>query len=963
MSNWRRHQSDRGQRQDDWRQHKSQRDWSSERCGSSARGRGGRHPSGLKGRDIGMFYKNQSVKKAAKNRSVLYLDQKQHRKLTVLQQEMNELEPRGPSFKVEEGPSEFMRKYHQHLDANNEFFQERKTSKHDFESNPEVSNDFKHLLELQQNAPKYVQMMGKRKCLPAYEKRSELVKIISQNQVVVVSGETGCGKTTQVPQFVLDDAILNGKGSETKIICTQPRRISAISVAERVAEERGEPLGTTVGFQIRLETRLPRDRGSITYCTTGIVLQQMRTNKTLQGISHIILDEIHERDIQSDFLISLLKDLLSLRPDLKVVLMSATLNAQKFSRFFGNCPTINIPGFTYPVEELYLEDVLQWLGYRFQETKSQNRPSNYRRGRRVQKSINDVHLDFIEPYLRNIEGEYSDHVIRSLSSPGSESLDLDLVATLIHQIDRTKPDGAILVFLTGWTEISQLHKMLTEKGQFKFDNRVRVFPLHSLMPTANQRQIFEKPPKGVRKIVLSTNIAETSITIEDVVYVIDCGKIKLTNFDWRSNIATLQPEWVSLANAKQRKGRAGRVQPGICYHLFTRAREMAMESYLLPEILRVRLDQVILNIKIMELGSVDTFLSKVMDPPEPESVKVAMSMLRSINALNPKTEELSPLGYHLAQLPMDPQTGKMVLFGAIFSCLDPVLSVAASLSFKDAFLIPMGKEEMCDRRRRELSNGTKSDHLMFANVMFDWEDAVASGNSHGFCWKNFLSENTLKMLDKMKGQFAEYLCNAKFVKSHDVKCPDSNINSDNEGLVRAVICAGLYPNVALVKLHNTKRNGKFIRLSTKDDKKRAKIHPKSVNAKETEYAYPWMVYHQKVRSTDTFLHDCSMISPLALAFFGEYVKPGSEVVDGETFNTLSVDAFVKFNCEPSTSNVVKELRKSLDELLEYKVSHPGQSNWSSSSKEGALLRAITELLTAEVKGITLECDNDDDDDI
>ncbi len=213
------------------------------------------------------------------------------------------------------------------------------------------------------------------------------------------------------------------------------------------------------------------------------------------------------------------------------------------------------------------------------------------------------------------------------------------------------------------------------------------------MPTTNQRAIFQRPPLGQRKIVIATNIAETSITIDDIVYVVDCGKIKMSNFDVEANIATLKPEWCSLANSRQRRGRAGRVQPGVCYHLYCKGREMTFADYMLPEMLRKRLEEVILQIKVLRLGKVEPFFAKVMDPPDPKAVRLSLELLRQINALDDTdgSEILTPLGFHLAQLPMDPQTGKMILLGAIFSCLDPVLSVAASLSFKDAFVIPLGK--------------------------------------------------------------------------------------------------------------------------------------------------------------------------------------------------------------------------------------------------------------------------------
>ena len=241
----------------------------------------------------------------------------------------------------------------------------------------------------------------------------------------------------------------------------------------------------------------------------------------------------------------------------------------------------------------------------------------------------------------------------------------------------------MLVFVPGLVNISTLNRLLEPGGQYHLRSTV-IYPLHSLMPTINQRAIFARPPSGMRKIIIATNIAETSITIEDVVYVVDCGKIKITQFDEKLNLSTILPEWVSLANMKQRRGRAGRTSPGECYHLFTSYRHNLLDSYLPPEMCRTRIEQVILQIKLLQLGSCKRFLEKVLDPPSLETIDLSLDLLVTMNAVRIKedTEELTPLGFHLARLPLDPQTGKMILMASIFSCVDPILSVAASLSFK-----------------------------------------------------------------------------------------------------------------------------------------------------------------------------------------------------------------------------------------------------------------------------------------
>ena len=818
-----------------------------------------------------------------------------------------------------------------------------------------------------QEGKDYKRILQFRMELPAFKKRAEILDRIDKSQVVVVSGETGCGKTTQVPQFILDSHLQLGKGSKCRIVCTQPRRISAISIAERVAEERGERVGgssSSVGYQIRLESRLPREKGSILYCTTGVVLQWMRSNPDLEGYSHIVLDEIHERDILSDFLITVLKDVLKRRKDLKVILMSATLNADLFSRYFGGAPTINIPGFTFPVEEFYLEDVLEMTRFRIagRQAPAQKWHAHTRRGKDKAQGMRDYE-DFIGPYLRDLQsrGTYSAETLESLSFAESEEINHELIATVVHYIHTTKEDGAILVFLPGWDDISKVNRLLTEDRRYSLmadGGNVQIFPLHSLMPTASQKSIFSRPPVGTRKVVIATNIAGTSITIDDVVFVVDCGKIKMNNFDVKNNLSTLKPEWVSLANARQRRGRAGRVQAGFCYHLYSKAREMTMTQFMVPEMLRTKLEEVILQIKILEFGRASAFLNRVMEPPDDRAVDLAIDMLCNMNALD-VDEQLTPLGFHLAQLPMDPQTGKMILFGAIFNCLDPVLSVAASLSFKDPFLVPLGKEEIVDERKRELANGSRSDHLMMANVMMDWEQSVRDGRSRNFCWDNFLSESTLRMLDNMKRQFAEHLCNLKFLSSKDVRDSAANRNSGNEDLVRAVICAGLYPNVASVRIRRNKFKGAFPVMQTATERK-VDAHPKSVNSKEADFRHPWVVYHLKMKSTGVYIYDSSEVSPMSLLFFGRHFRIGEDRLDdGTVLETIAVDNFVTFNCRNKTSVVFRELRRALDDLLTYKVSNPGVTDWDERKREGAVLGAIVDLLTCRAEGDTVEDDCDD----
>uniref|UniRef100_A0A8C4E6C3 RNA helicase n=1 Tax=Dicentrarchus labrax TaxID=13489 RepID=A0A8C4E6C3_DICLA len=752
-----------------------------------------------------------------------------------------------------------------------------------------LDDRLKRDLQSKKSDPKYKEMLKFREKLPSYGKR-ELVKLINSNRVLVVSGETGCGKTTQVTQFILDDYINRGMGSLCRVVCTQPRRISAISVAERVAAERAESVGNgnSCGYQIRLQSRLPRRQGSVLYCTTGIILQWLRSDPLLSSISHLVLDEIHERNLQSDVLLVIVKDLLNLRDDLKIILMSATLNAEKFSRYFDNCPMIHIPGLTFPVEEFLLEDILEMTRYHPQ---NQDRRPTWKRGfwqgrnSRPEKEEKEAEYKESWPsYARTLQGRYSDNTIEAVEMlDNDDKIDLELIVSLIRHIVLNDEEGAILVFLPGWDNISNLNDLLTAQQMFRSDRFV-IIPLHSLMPTVNQTQVFKRPPPGVRKIVIATNIAETSITIDDVVYVIDGGKIKETNFDTNNNISTMTAEWVSLANAKQRKGRAGRVCPGKCYHLYNGLRASLLDAYQLPEIMRTPLEE----------------LSQ-----------------RCVHV------NLTALGFHLARLPVEPHIGKLILFGALLGCLDPILTIAASLSFKDPFFIPLGKEKMADMRRRILSRNSKSDHLTIVNAF-----QCSENKTRGKVICPFI----IQMLHNMKGQFAEHLMHAGFVSSKDPKDPKSNVNS---GKLRAVFC--LY--------HLTAKRGQGESVYTQADGKVC-IHPKSVNAEETEFNYTWLIYHLKMRTSSIFLYDCTEVSPFSLLFFGGDITIQKD--DGQ--ETVAVDQWIVFRSPARIAHLVKSLKKELDSLLEEKIRKPAPVDWQNrQSKDCAVITAIIDLITTQEK--------------
>ncbi|KAK6626795.1 hypothetical protein RUM44_009272 [Polyplax serrata] len=893
-----------------------------------------RPPPGLRGKAIGLWYRDQNRKQEEKPMNVFLDASKQEEIENVLfkvgnPKQSEEIQAKG-SFRQT------------FLDKINVTFEEKLTQIESINLKPDPDLDeelFSEISKKKGHSKNYQKMLEFRQKLPSYKKRKEIIDLIEKNPIVVVSGETGCGKTTQVVQFVLDDYIVKKKGSMCNIVCTQPRRISAVSVAERVASERDEKLGESVGYVIRLENELPkRKRGSITYVTTGILIQQLQSDPALSGITHLFIDEIHERDTLCDFLITLLKYILPKRPDLRVILMSATLNADQFSRYFNGIPTIEIPGFTYPVEEYYLENILGMISFHFPE------PKRSYSGRK-QRSIDPIFNNYVLPYVNDLEKSQlcPKSVTSQLKNPESENLNINLIAEVIYHICKTEPEGAILVFVPGLSQIQDLNKQLTG-NRFYSPSKFIIVPMHSILPTVNQKEAFRRPPPGVRKIVIATSIAETSITIDDVVYVVDSGRLKTKSFDMEKNVLTLEPEWETEANAKQRRGRAGRTQPGKCYKLFTKARQDTFEPYPIPEMQRTRLEEVILNAKTLQLGRVSPFLEKVMDPPDSKAVALSLKMLRTINALD-SDERLTPLGFHLARLPMDPQTGKMILMGALFSCLDPILSIAACLNFKDPFIFVLGKEYKVHEKRYNFSLGEKSDHFMLSEAFRRWEEADDEGNGFSFAYENYLSNHNLHLLRNMKRQFAKHLKCMNFIVSDDPKHPKSNINSNNVSLVKAIVCSGLYPNVAMIKrIIKRKSDRGTARVLWKTiDHPKVDLHVKSLLEKATYFESPFVVYFEKMKSSSIYLHDATMVYPMALLFFGERL----DIIEEDKGYSIRVDDMIKFTCFKKTGVLVQKLRKHLLWLLESAISNPGVVDWEKENQTTLVLKAIAKLITSE----------------
>ncbi|XP_016976027.1 ATP-dependent DNA/RNA helicase DHX36 [Drosophila rhopaloa] len=931
-----------------------------ERDSSGSHARKGNRPPGLRGKEIGLYYRNLSRQRkmgADPKEPEIRLGCKVSVPGGVLSRvkEFMVDYSRAPARENSDVDAQFQRQFRHLLSVNfEEFVAETKEKNEgvDF-ANPKLDEKLLQELENRQQGEKFRKRWAARQKLPTMKYAEEIVQAVRENQVILIVGSTGCGKTTQVPQILLDDAISRGCASSCRIVCTQPRRISAITIAEWVSYERCESLGNSVGYQIRLESRKARDRASITYCTTGVLLQQLQSDPLMHNLSVLILDEIHERSVETDLLMGLLKVILPHRPQLKVILMSATVREQDFCDYFENCPMFRIEGVMFPVQMLYLEDVLAKTNYQFQQSRDR-RPKRDRPERRM------MHEAMIGPYLRRIRHLYDSHVLEKLRLPESEGCeDIDFIADLVYYICENEPEGAILVFLPGYDKISQLYNLLerpkSPKGQ-RWQDQIAVFPLHSLMQSAEQQTVFRRPPAGKRKVIISTIIAETSVTIDDVVYVINSGRTKATNYDIETNIQTLEEVWVTKANTQQRKGRAGRVRPGVCYNLFTRAREDLMADIPTPEILRSKLESIILSLKLLHIDNPYRFLQTLINPPNPEAIKLGVDLLMRIEALD-KSGILTPLGMHLAKLPIDPQMGKMILMSALFCCLDPITSAAAALSFKSPFYAPLGQESRVDEIKRRMARNMRSDHLLVHNTIIDYRESRYAHAERDFCYKNFLSSMTLQQLERMKNQFSELLYNYKFLTSSNCKDTASNMNSGKIPLLRAIIGAGLYPNMAhLRKSRQIKNRVRAIHTMATDDGRRVNFHPSSVNCGESGFDSDYFVYFQRQKSTDLYLLDSTMVFPMALIIFGDGVEAGV------TQNTpyLCVAKTYYFKCNQETADVVLELRSNLEKLLLKKALYPAPIEENGYEKQ--LIKAIELLLSLDER-LCEDISSDEIDDI
>ena len=650
--------------------------------------------------------------------------------------------------------------------------------------------------------------------------------------------------------------------------------------------------------------------------------------------------------------------------NLRVILMSATANAGLFASYFKElndnvpAPTISIPGFTYPVTDYYLDDIFEMTGYQVGKSskwakKSMKLPSK---------------SDTMEI---SVDSAYSPETMQSLSFVDETLINTDLVEILVAQVIRGeishstgKKDlsfGSILIFVPGADMIGKLVRILQTSSKISsLGVNILALPLHGGLPPSQQNKVFDRPPPGTCKIVISTNVAETSITIDDITCVIDSGKAKEVRFDAAKGISRLQEVLISQASCLQRRGRAGRVKPGKCYRLVSKSTWSKMSKDTLPEISRSPLQALVMDTKGIIDGNVFQILLRMLTPPPEEGLKQAVISLERMGAIDPNTQELTALGKHLSRMPCDPRLGKMLIFGALLRCLDPVLTIVAAQAFgKPIFWSSPDNRDAAESAKRQLIEpviSSKSDHIAIILAYNGWRELHSSSGRRAaslYCSKWYISEQAMDSIQAGRRQYADILTELGFVPSRysSVACRSDYIppvlgtgnQSSNKGpfdyvggvdeysgharVVKAALASGFYPQ--LLRVENPaaqfqkvqggamETEGSAAKVKFFDrDKGRVFLHPSSLNFSIGKFESGWLVYSDIVQTSKIFVRESTMVPVYSVLLFG-----GDLTVHHEQ-GLLKVDDWAAFKAPARIAVLVRELRLEVAQLLERKVVNP-----------------------------------------
>ncbi|XP_017562795.1 pre-mRNA-splicing factor ATP-dependent RNA helicase PRP16 isoform X1 [Pygocentrus nattereri] len=648
----------------------------------------------------------------------------------------------------------------------------------DYRAEQKFADHMKEKSEASSEFAKKKTLLEQRQFLPIFAVRQQLLNIIRDNSIVIVVGETGSGKTTQLTQYLHED----GYTSYGMVGCTQPRRVAAMSVAKRVSEEMGSNLGEEVGYAIRFED-CTSEKTMIKYMTDGILLRESLRESDLDHYSAVIMDEAHERSLNTDVLFGLLREVVSRRSDLKLIVTSATMDSDKFAAFFGNVPIFHIPGRTFPVDIL------------FSKTPQE---------------------DYVEAAVK-------------------QALQIHLSGMV----------GDILIFMPGQEDIEVTSDQIIERLE-DLENAppLAVLPIYSQLPSDLQAKIFQKAPDGVRKCIVATNIAETSLTVDGIMFVVDSGYCKLKVFNPRIGMDALQVYPISQANANQRAGRAGRTGPGQCYRLYTQsAFKNEMLTTTIPEIQRTNLANVVLLLK--SLGVQDLLLFHFMDPPPEDNMLNSMYQLWILGALD-NTGALTPTGRLMVEFPLDPALSKMLIVSCDMGCSADILIIVSMLSVPTIFYRPKGREEESDQVREKFAV-PESDHLTYLNVFLQWKN---NNYSSIWCNEHFIHTKAMRKVREVRAQLKDIMVQQKM-----------NLTScgSDWDVIRKCICAAYFHQAAKLK-----GIGEYVNVRTGMP---CHLHPTS-SLFGMGYTPDYITYHELVMTTKEYMQCVTAVDGEWLAELG-----------------------------------------------------------------------------------------------
>ncbi|KAH8105458.1 P-loop containing nucleoside triphosphate hydrolase protein [Cristinia sonorae] len=662
----------------------------------------------------------------------------------------------------------------------------------------------------------YKKILEARKKLPVFGQMDEFYTMFNKYQIIVMVGETGSGKTTQIPQFVCYSDLPHTRGK--LVACTQPRRVAAMSVAKRVADEMDVPLGKQVGYSIRFEDMTEPGTTFLKYMTDGMLLREAMHDPDLTRYSTIILDEAHERTMATDILMGLLKALSRRRDDLKIIIMSATLDALKFQKYFGStagdpAPLFKVPGRTHPVEVFYTQE---------------------------------PEPDYVEAAIRTV--------------------------LMIH---RAEDPGDILLFLTGEEEIEDACRKIKLEADDLMNQDpssvgpIACVPLYSSLPPQQQQRIFDAAPaaKGDgppgRKVVVSTNIAETSLTIDGIVYVVDPGFSKQKVYNPRIRVESLLVSPISKASAQQRAGRAGRTRPGKCFRLYTEKDFMnELEEQTHPEILRSNLANTVLE--LVKLGIKDLVRFDYVDAPAPETLMRALELLNFLGALDDEGA-LTPLGAMMAEFPLDPQMSKMLIVSPEFNCSNEMLTIVAMLSVPNVWLRPPNMRREADAAKALLTV-PDGDHLTLLNVYNNYQ---LNRDDRQWAWNNFLAGRALAQADNVRAQLQ------RTMERFDIDLVSTQDERKLYVNVRMALVCGYFMQVA-------HREGEKNQYMTVKDNQVVGLHPSCGLDTTPE----WVIFNEFVLTTRPYIRTVTTVKPEWLLEYATTYFDFSTMPKGEARRAL-----------------------------------------------------------------------------